>query len=109
MEYEQYKDILKIGHEYKVRISEPTDMMLKDVKAYDERNLSISLDNWFNNIVKLNGKYVTLYKVSIDTLSGIPFANSTDSYYAIPFDCFEAYQTIFCNPPIDDSADVDFF
>ena len=106
MEYEQYKDILKIGHEYKVRISEPTDMMLRDVEAYGDPD--IVLDNWFNKIVKLNGEYVKLYHVSISQLSGIPFAYSTRSNYAIPFDCFEEYQTIFCNP-IEDSSDVDFF
>ena len=106
LEQKQYEDIFKLEQKYKINVSEPTDMMLRDVEAYGDPG--IVLDNWFNKIVKLNGEYVKLYHVSISQLSGIPFAYSTRSNYAIPFDCFEEYQTIFCNP-IEDSSDVDFF
>ena len=105
MEQKQYEDIIKLDQKYKINVSEPTDMMLRDIDVYGDPE---NLDDWVDYLVSLNGTYVEVDGISTDPFSEIPYVISGCSAYRIPFDCFEEYQTIFCNP-IEDSSDVDFF
>ena len=110
MEQKQYEDIFKLEQKYKINVSEPTDMMLRDVEAYGDPE---NLDDWVDYLVSLNGTYIEVDDISTHPLSGIPYVISGRSTYVIPFDCFEEYQVMYNNPSllpnIEDSIDVDFF
>lgn len=110
LEQKQYEDIFKLDQKYKINVSEPTDMMLRDIEVYEDPE---NLDDWVDYLVSLNGTYIEVDGISIDPFSEIPYVISGRSAYGIPFDCFEEYQVMYNNPSllpnIEDSVDVDFF
>lgn len=97
-------DFIKPKGIYRIRYTEPTEMVLRELEfhTWDDD------EEWLAELSSLNGKSVHVDFVAWDKETEVPWAGTAETEYIIPFDCFEEYQLVYGVKDIDDS-DVSFF